>query len=110
MATVSWLYADGHSTDASAASTSFSRTPCGRDGVADPKPGREDLGERAEVDDALGVVGAQRARDDAVEAEQPVGVVLEHEQSGRLSDGEHGLAARRCPAVTPAGLWKLGTV
>ena len=44
---------------------------------ADPEPGREGLGERAEVDHALGLVGPQRPQRLAVEAEQAVGVVLE---------------------------------
>ena len=50
-----------------------------RERPADPEPGREGLGERAEVDHALGLVGPQRAQRLAVEAEQAVGVVLEDE-------------------------------
>jgi hypothetical protein len=64
----------------------------GRQRPPDPQPGCERLGERAEVDDLLGLVRAQCARDGAVEAEQTVRIVLEDEQ------------------VVPAGLWKLGTV
>ena len=70
------------------ASTSFSRTACGASAQPTRKPGRERLGERAEVDHALGLVGAQRAMRLLVEAEQAVGVVLEHQHVGLAADLE----------------------
>ena len=61
---------------------------------ADPEAGREGLGERAEVDDVLRLVGAQRPQRLAVEAEQAVGVVLEDEDVLAAADLEDLRAAR----------------
>ena len=66
-----------------------------RHGPADPQPGGDRLGERPEVDDAVGVVGADRARGLALEAQQPVRVVLEDGDARRLRDGEDLGASRR---------------
>ena len=83
---------------ASLASTSFSRTRVRRDRPADPEARRERLGERAEVDHGLGVVGVQRGQRVAVEPEQAVGVVLEHQDAvppGDLDDARPALGRQR---------------
>ena len=59
-----------------------------REDPADPQAGRERLGERADVDDAVAGAGPERRNRLAVEAEQTVRVVFEDQQVGRLADGE----------------------
>ncbi|GAA3120603.1 hypothetical protein GCM10020001_046040 [Nonomuraea salmonea] len=81
------------STADSMASTSLSRMAWGASAQPTRKPGGQCLGEGAEVDDAVGVVGAQRAQRLAVEAEQSVRVVLDDQDPGPLADVEHLLAA-----------------
>ena len=66
-----------------------------REHPADAQAGREGLAERAEVEDVvLAAARADRRRRRPVEAEQAVGVVLEHQQAGALADREHLVAAR----------------
>ncbi len=57
-----------------------------------PQTGGERLGERPEVDHPVGAAGAQRRQRVTVEAEQPVGVVLDHQQVVRLRQRQHPLA------------------
>ena len=61
---------------------------CGARAHPTRKPGREGLGERAEVDDAVGVERTQRVRGGLVEVQEAVGVVLEHEDLVRAADLE----------------------
>ena len=61
---------------------------CGASAQPDPESGGERLRERPEVDDALGVERAQRVGRGLVEVQQPVGVVLEHEDLVRPTDLE----------------------
>ncbi|GAA0726295.1 hypothetical protein GCM10010199_37640 [Dactylosporangium roseum] len=65
------------------------------DEEADADTGKVRLGERAEVDDPLVVVeGLERRAGRAVEAEQPVRIVLEDQQVGVRGDGEQRAAGR----------------
>ncbi len=100
--------------------------PVRRERPAHPQTGREDLRERAEVDDVLGVHRAQRRIGLAVEAEQPVRVVLHDEHAvastelddlrapvGREADADrvvevrHRVEELRAPALAGQPLQRL---
>ena len=81
-----------------------------RDRPAEPDAGREDLRERAEVDDELAAVEREQRRQRlALVAQQPVRVVLEHEQLALVRDLD-SRRRRGSDIVTPPGFWKVGTV
>ena len=108
--TAIWENAGGQSVADSWASTSFSRTACGASTQPTRKPGANVLENEPEVDHAVRLVGAQRPDRLAVEAEQAVGVVLEHQHVGVAADLEDLAGGAPRDSVTPAGLWKLGIV
>jgi hypothetical protein len=60
-----------------------------RERPADPEARREDLRERPEVQDVVGVQRAQRGQRLGVEREQAVGVVLDDQQVVLAGDGDH---------------------
>ena len=72
-----------------------------RDRPAEPDPGREDLREGADVDDEVAAVElVERRQRLAAEAQQPVGVVLDHEhlpRAGELDQPPPPLAATSSP-------------
>ena len=67
----------------------------GSDSPTDAEPGCDRLGEGAEVDDLLIVIGTDRPRRGSLKAEEAVGVVLEEQHPLALGDGEDVLAALR---------------
>ena len=76
--------------------------------ITDSQARRDDLRERGRVDDALPARElVERRQRLALEAHQPVGVVLEHEQVGLAGKPER---SRRVAAeyVRPLGFWKVG--
>ena len=81
-----------------------------RDRPAEPDPGGEDLREGADVDDEVAAVElVERRQRLAAEAQQAVGVVLDHQHLARAGQLDQPAAGARSDIVTPAGFWKLGT-